>query len=160
MYRIYEIFAHFKINHRYSRGITPRPIHVFSKWHLTCDTASLHHYSALIMYGHMFFQEKNYYIKKKGLWRCCGVRRCDVSCRHQAAAAATEVGLFKRRCVWRASHSFISVHVGKKWWTTATAAIVLCYSQTPVITVRFCTFIQFWYSTAFFGEMSCVLLDM
>lgn len=150
MYRIYERFAHVKNKtHRYSRGIAPPTTHP-RDFKVTLDMR--HSISTSLqcldyVWAYVFSRSK---ILRSGSWRRWCLR---------ATAAATDVSLLKRkrRCVWSASHSFIPVHVGKKRWTTATAAIVLCYSQTPVITVRFCTFIQFWYLTEFFGEMSCVL---
>lgn len=58
----------------------------------------------------------------------------------------------------KAAHTFIPVHVGKKWSSIAIAAKVLRTTMLiPVIAVTFCTFIQFWYLMAFFGKMSCVI---
>lgn len=147
MYRIYERFAHFK-----NKPPVFSPFHPDTSMWFQSDTwhATQHLYIITVpwlcmgIFFFFFFQETNF-------------KKWFMALMSRATAAATDVSLFKRRCVWSASHSFISVHVGKTWWTTAIAAIVLCYSQSPVITVRFCTFIQFWYLTEFFGEMSCVL---
>lgn len=105
-----------------------------------------------ILNGHMFFKKDITYIALVKL-------HTGVIYLHslQWFSRVMSDGLSMKRHQ-KAAHSFITVHVGKKWSSIAIAAIVLCTTMlTPVIAIPFCTFIQFWYLMAFFGKMSCVI---
>lgn len=142
-------FAHLNMSHHpYCTVIQVHPC--FRNEKCICDTVItfLQHCSALNTVWAYVFKDDITYIALVRLY-------ISVIYLHSLQWFSWLMSAVMERC---AAHSFIPVHVGKKWSSIAIAAIVLCTTMLiPVIAVTFCTFIQFWYLMAFFGKMSCVI---